>query len=131
MLATVAAGLYIGTRSLDIIEPGTRLRTLAFWESAAFLLDGLLFLLIGVQVPTILDRIEDADAATLTGYALLIFVVVMGMRFLWMLIVPAAAAVEHVAGGADRDRAGAACAAASRWRRRWRSPTRASRTATS
>ena len=62
VLATVAAGLYVGTRSLDIIEPGTRLRTLAFWESAAFLLDGLLFLLIGVQVPTILDRIEDARA---------------------------------------------------------------------
>ena len=89
VLATVAAGLYVGSRSLDIIEPGTRLRTLAFWDSAAFLLDGLLFLLIGVQVPTILDRIEDADAATLTGYALLISAVVMGMRFLWMLIVPA------------------------------------------
>jgi Na+/H+ antiporter len=88
VLAAVAAGLYVGTRSLDIIEPGTRLRTLAFWESAAFLLDGMLFLLIGVQVPTILDRIADADAAALAGYALLIFAVVMGMRFLWMLIVP-------------------------------------------
>ena len=88
VLATVAAGLYVGTRSLDIIEPGTRLRTLAFWESAAFLLDGLLFLLIGVQVPTILDRIDEVDASTLIGYALLISAVVMGMRFLWMLIVP-------------------------------------------
>src|SRR4051812_15026456 len=89
VLAAVAAGLYVGTRSLDILEPGTRLRTLAFWESAAFLLDGLLFLLIGVQVPSILDRIADADASTLAGYALLIFAVVMGTRFLWMLIVPA------------------------------------------
>jgi CPA1 family monovalent cation:H+ antiporter len=89
VLATVAAGLYVGTRSLDIIEPGTRLRTLAFWESTAFLLDGLLFLLIGVQVPTIVERIDEVDALTLAGYALLIFAVVMGMRFLWMLIVPA------------------------------------------
>jgi monovalent cation/hydrogen antiporter len=89
VLATVAAGLYVGTRSLDIIEPGTRLRTLAFWESTAFLLDGLLFLLIGVQVPSILDRIDDVDAATLTGYALLIFAVVMGTRLAWMLLVPA------------------------------------------
>jgi Na+/H+ antiporter len=88
VLATVAAGLYVGTRSLDIIEPGTRLRTLAFWESAAFLLDGLLFVLIGVQVPVILERIEEVDASTLAGYSLLIFAVVMGMRFLWMLIVP-------------------------------------------
>src|SRR3954468_21348467 len=88
VLATVAAGLYVGTRSLDIIEPGTRLRTLAFWESAAFLLDGLLFLLIGVQVPTILERIKGADVTTLAGYALLVFGVVMAVRFLWMLIVP-------------------------------------------
>src|SRR3954463_5079968 len=76
VLATVAAGLYVGTRSLEIIEPGTRLRTLAFWESAAFLLDGLLFVLIGVQVPVILERIEEADAAALAGYALLVFAVV-------------------------------------------------------
>jgi CPA1 family monovalent cation:H+ antiporter len=88
VLAAVAAGLYVGTRSLDIIEPGTRLRTLAFWESTAFLLDGLLFLLIGVQVPTILDRIEAAHWVTLSGYALAVFAVVMGVRFLWMLIVP-------------------------------------------
>src|SRR4051795_10990872 len=94
VLAAVAAGLYVGTRSLDIIEPGTRLRTLAFWESAAFLLDGMLFLLIGVQVPTILDRIDGADAAALAGYALLIFAVVMGARFLWMLVVPAAVPSE-------------------------------------
>ncbi len=89
VLATVAAGLYVGSRSLDIIEPGTRLRTLAFWESAAFLLDGLLFVLIGVQVPTILGRIEGVDAWTLIGYALLITAVVMGIRFLWALLVPA------------------------------------------
>ena len=89
VLAAVVAGLYIGSRSLDIIEPGTRLRTLAFWESTAFLLDGLLFVLIGVQVPTIIERIEDANELTLAGYALLITAVVFGTRFLWMLVVPA------------------------------------------
>jgi NhaP-type Na+/H+ or K+/H+ antiporter len=40
-------------------------------------------------VPAIIDRIEGIDAATLTGYALLVFTVVMGMRFLWMLVIPA------------------------------------------
>ncbi|MDA0181437.1 Na+/H+ antiporter [Solirubrobacter phytolaccae] len=88
VLATVTAGLYVGSRSLDIIEPSTRLRTLAFWESTAFLLDGLLFVIIGLQVPTILERIEDADEVTLGLYALLIFAVVMGVRALWMLVVP-------------------------------------------
>jgi CPA1 family monovalent cation:H+ antiporter len=88
VLATVTAGLITGIRSLDVVEPGTRLRTLAFWQSATFLLDGLLFLLIGVQVPAILDRIEGAHALTLLGDALLITAVVMGVRAIWMTIVP-------------------------------------------
>jgi CPA1 family monovalent cation:H+ antiporter len=117
VLAAVAAGLYVGSRSLDIIEPGTRLRTLAFWDSAAFLLDGLLFLLIGVQVPTILDRIEGANHVTLAGYALLITGVVMGMRLLWMLVVPAVlpsvtSRAERVAIGWSGMRGGVSLAAA-------------------
>ena len=89
VLATVVAGLYIGTRSLDIIEPGTRLRTVAFWESTAFLLDGLLFVLIGLQVPSIIDRIDNHDLVELGAQALLISAVVMGVRALWMIVVPA------------------------------------------
>jgi Na+/H+ antiporter len=88
VLATVTAGVFTGLRSLDVLEPGTRLRTLAFWQSTTFLLDGLLFLLIGVQVPSILDRIEGADALTLTGQALLITAVVMGVRAAWMTVAP-------------------------------------------
>jgi CPA1 family monovalent cation:H+ antiporter len=88
VLAVVTAGVYIGARSLDIIEAGTRLRTLAFWESASFLLDGLLFLLIGLEIPAILRGIQGADAVTLAAYALLITVVVVVVRLAWMLIVP-------------------------------------------
>jgi CPA1 family monovalent cation:H+ antiporter len=88
VLATVVAGLYIGARSLDIIEPATRLRTLAFWDSTAFLLDGLLFVLIGLQVPTLVDRIEEYDLPVLCLYAVIITAVVMGVRTLWMIVVP-------------------------------------------
>jgi len=88
VLAVVAAGLFTGLRSLDVVEPSTRLRTLAFWQSATFLLDGLLFLLIGVEVPAILDRIEGVNAVRLAGDALLVTAVVMSVRGLWMTIGP-------------------------------------------
>jgi Na+/H+ antiporter len=88
VLATVAAGLFVGLRSLDVVEPGTRLRTLAFWQSTTFLLDGLLFLLIGLQVPGILGRIEGADTLTLIADAAMITAVVMGVRMVWMAVVP-------------------------------------------
>jgi CPA1 family monovalent cation:H+ antiporter len=112
VLATVAAGLYVGVRSLDVIEPDTRLKTLAFWDSAAFLLDGLLFLLIGVQVPTILDRIEGVDWATLTGYAALIFAVVMITRGLWMVLPSGAGRAERIAIAWSGMRGGVSLAAA-------------------
>jgi Na+/H+ antiporter len=117
VLATVVAGLYVGARSLDIIEPNTRLRTLAFWDAVAFLLDGLLFVLIGLQVPSILARIEDARVLTLAGYALLITAVVMGVRMLWMLVVPPAlhsesTVPERIAVGWSGMRGGVSLAAA-------------------
>jgi CPA1 family monovalent cation:H+ antiporter len=88
VLAVVTAGVYIGARSLDIIEARTRLRTLAFWDSTSFLLDGLLFLLIGLEIPAILRGIEGADALSLAGYALSITAVVVVVRLAWMLVVP-------------------------------------------
>jgi CPA1 family monovalent cation:H+ antiporter len=89
VLAAVTAGVYVGARSLDILEAATRLRTVAFWDSASFLFDGVLFLLIGLQIPTILHGIQGADAPSLAGYALLVTAVVMGARLVWMLVVPA------------------------------------------
>jgi CPA1 family monovalent cation:H+ antiporter len=86
VLAVVAAGLLTGLSSLDAIEAGTRLRTLAFWQSTTFLLDGLLFLLVGLQVPAILDGIEGARPLTLARDVLLITAVVLVVRFAWMAV---------------------------------------------
>jgi CPA1 family monovalent cation:H+ antiporter len=88
VLAVVAAGVYVGARSLDILEPGTRLRTLAFWDASSFLLDGLLFLLLGLEIPAILRGIQGTDAWSLAGYALLITFVVLAVRLAWMLVLP-------------------------------------------
>jgi CPA1 family monovalent cation:H+ antiporter len=52
------------------------------------LLDGLLFLLIGLEIPAILRGIAGANAFTLAGYALLVTAVVMAVRLAWMLVVP-------------------------------------------
>jgi len=89
VLATVAAGVYIGTRSLDLVEASNRLRTLSFWESASFLLNGLLFVLIGVQVPHIVSGIAGERPGTLIGHALAVAAVTIGVRMAWTLIVPA------------------------------------------
>ncbi|MEA2311156.1 MAG: monovalent cation/hydrogen antiporter [Solirubrobacteraceae bacterium] len=88
VLAVVTAGLLVGHRSLDITEAETRLRTLSFWESLSFLLNSLLFLLIGLQLPSIVDRIQGSSHATLVGEALLIAGVTVAIRVVWMFTVP-------------------------------------------
>ena len=53
VLAAVAAGLYTGGRAGSMLSPTSRLRTLGFWEALTFLLESVLFLLIGLELPHI------------------------------------------------------------------------------
>jgi CPA1 family monovalent cation:H+ antiporter len=88
VLAVVTAGVYIGARSLEISEAGSRLRTLAFWQASEFLLNSLLFLLIGLQVTRIVGDIEGSALATLVGEAGLVALTVVAIRFAWMFALP-------------------------------------------
>jgi CPA1 family monovalent cation:H+ antiporter len=90
VLAVVAAGLVVGHLSLELAGAGTRLRTLGFWDSLSFLLTSLLFLLVGLQLTNLVDRISDARLLPLTGAAVLLAAVAMGVRMAWMLLVPVA-----------------------------------------
>ena len=88
VLAAVTAGLWIGNQALGIAGPESRLRTRTFWEALNFLLNSLLFLLIGLQLPSIVGRIEGAALLPLSGRALLLAAVVLGVRMVWMFTVP-------------------------------------------
>jgi Na+/H+ antiporter len=88
VLAVVTAGVYIGHRSLELAEAGARLRTLAFWQASEFLLNSLLFLLIGLQVRHIVGDIEGSALLTLIGEGVLVAVAVMAIRAAWMFVVP-------------------------------------------
>jgi monovalent cation/hydrogen antiporter len=85
VLATVTAGIYLGYRAPEIVSPETRLRTLALWEFLVFLLNATLFVLIGLQLPVIVDglRASGVDAGEAVGYAALVAATVVGTRFVW------------------------------------------------
>jgi monovalent cation/hydrogen antiporter len=53
-----------------------------------FLLNAVLFVLIGLQLPHVLDEVSGIDVGTLAGYALAIIGVVVGTRFLWLFTTP-------------------------------------------
>jgi CPA1 family monovalent cation:H+ antiporter len=89
VLAVVTTGLYLGWRAPEITSYQTRLRGGPVWEMIEFLLNGLVFILIGLQLPEILQRLSDdhLPVPVLIWYAVLITVAVITVRILW--VVPA------------------------------------------
>jgi CPA1 family monovalent cation:H+ antiporter len=88
VLAAVTTGLYLGWRAPQLITPETRLQAYAFWEILIFLVNAILFILIGLQLPVILDRLESYPAGEVAGYSAAVLVAVIGIRFLWLFTMP-------------------------------------------
>ena len=81
VLAAVSAGVYLGWRAPDLISAETRLQATAVWEILAFLLNATLFILIGLQLPVILDGLDAYTAGELVGYSALVCATVIATRF--------------------------------------------------
>lgn len=88
VLAAVTAGIYLGWLAPQISTAQMRMHGRAVWEFIVFLLNAVLFVLIGLQLPSVLDAVTGIDEATLVGYALATIAVVIGTRFLWLFTVP-------------------------------------------
>jgi CPA1 family monovalent cation:H+ antiporter len=88
VLAVVTAGVYIGWISPVLVTPQARLEGTAMWRILIFLLNATLFMLIGLQLPVILDGVSGRSAGQLAGYAAVICATVIGMRFVWNFTAP-------------------------------------------
>ena len=84
VLAAVTAGLYLGRRLPQITTSRTRLRLYAVWDVFMFLLNGLVFILIGLQLPAILARLGMSNLQVLIRDALAISIVVVLLRMAWV-----------------------------------------------
>ncbi len=85
VLAAVAAGLWIGTRSFQSFSREFRLEARAVWEMLEFLLNGLVFILIGFQLPLILESLSETWSLEYLAYsAAVLSVVVILTRIVWV-----------------------------------------------
>jgi CPA1 family monovalent cation:H+ antiporter len=84
VVAAVTAGIYLGWRAPELVTASTRIALVTLWELLVFLLNSMLFVLVGLQLPSVLEAIDGESAATLAGYALAIALTVMAVRFLWV-----------------------------------------------
>jgi len=84
VLATVTAGLYISWNGLRLISAATRLQGIFFWGFLIYLIEGLVFLITGLQTRTLIERIHHFSITELAVSAVIISAVVIGARFVWM-----------------------------------------------
>ena len=87
VLAAVSAGIYLGWHTPELTTPQVRLQGLAVWEIVQYMLNALLFVLIGLQLPVVVEALGDIPNGRLVGYALLVSLSVIAIRFAWVFAV--------------------------------------------
>jgi CPA1 family monovalent cation:H+ antiporter len=86
ILATVAAGLYLGPRSTYFWGSDERIRARAVWDIADFILNGLVFILIGLQLSSVLAALQGPSILPLIGLGLLISLSLIVVRIVWVFL---------------------------------------------
>ncbi|WP_249291655.1 Na+/H+ antiporter [Campylobacter curvus] len=82
VLAVVAGGLYLSTKRNEMFDATTRTHAVPVWRNFIFILNGLVFALIGLDLPQILEGLqrEGVSLITATGYGLLVTAVLIVVR---------------------------------------------------
>ena len=80
VLAVVSGGLFLSFRSKDFLNYHTRMQTKEVWETVGFLLNGFVFILIGLELPVIVEGLGGYSEEEAIRYALLISAMVIAIR---------------------------------------------------
>jgi monovalent cation/hydrogen antiporter len=84
VLAVVACGLFLSRRSAYSLSPSIRIRAWSVWESLNFVLNGLVFVLIGLQLSMIRASIREYSLSTLALDGAVFSVLLILLRLVWV-----------------------------------------------
>lgn len=84
VLAVVAGGLFLSAKRLVFLNSSSRIRGFSVWESFVFLLNGIVFLIIGLELPEIVDglRARGIPIQTAIGYGVLVTAILIAARII-------------------------------------------------
>jgi len=86
VLAAVTCGLFIGSRVGRILTARSRLLWLFSWKMVGFVLNGFVFLLIGLELPVIVESLQARGQIEIVGVVIAVCVVVVVTRFVWVYL---------------------------------------------
>jgi monovalent cation/hydrogen antiporter len=84
VLAVVSCGLFLSRRSARLFSPSVRIGLWSVWESLTFILNGLVFVLIGLQFPTIRNSIRSYHLSTIVMYGGVFSLILILLRLTWV-----------------------------------------------
>ena len=84
VLAVVATGLYLGWEAPELLSSSIRLEVQSVWQMIIYLLNGIVFVLIGLQLPGILHSMKEHWWPRPFCYAIVINIVCILLRFAWV-----------------------------------------------
>ncbi|OOQ59640.1 Na+/H+ antiporter [Mucilaginibacter pedocola] len=85
VMAVVSGGLFLSYRSHEIFTDGqSRLQTINVWSTLSIILNGLVFILIGLELPTIVAGLEGYSLSEALKYGLLVSALVIFIRMAWI-----------------------------------------------
>ena len=86
VIAAVTVGLYMSSQTARVTNAQVRMQSVPVWTILTFLLNSFLFVLIGLQLPLLLDELRgaDYDVSTVVGYGALASLTVIVVRIVWV-----------------------------------------------
>ena len=84
VLAVVAVGLYLGRRGPRVVPPLTRTQAVAMWEVVTFLLEGVVFILVGLELPMAVAALHEYRIGTLAAVVLAVSATAVLVRMVWV-----------------------------------------------
>jgi Na+/H+ antiporter len=96
VLAVVAVGLYLGRQGPRVLSPQTRTQAVAMWEMLTFLLEGLVFILVGLELPMAVAALHEYRVGTLAAATVAVSVAAVLVRMVW--VVPGTYLIRGVMG---------------------------------
>lgn len=84
ILAVVTCGIVLGLRSSSLLSANARLQGFGFWSTLVFLLNGAVFLMIGLQLPSIVEGLRGRSGRELLAMAAVVCGVVIVARLAWV-----------------------------------------------
>jgi CPA1 family monovalent cation:H+ antiporter len=84
VLAVVTSGLFLSWNASEIFSQRSRLQANGTWDTVIFLLNGIVFILIGLQLPVVLEQIHNISFSTLLVYGAIVSLAVIVGRIIWV-----------------------------------------------